>query len=267
MRKSSMTRYAASALILPALALVGCDTMQAPQARTIAPTTTDAPVQGRAALERPIELAGHDVVLVPFVKENEKGWFERKDPFDRSPNGQLSFSHEAWLDNASSSVRAGARYAAIDVRWHNAFGRDLDAIGDPDQSWMLLDRRGVITSVALLAPPDDERVYRVLYIATTEDTNGDGQLDSRDARRAWLADGDGRNPRVVTPEGMHVVRAWIDWDRETLYVRLLADSNGDGVFSDADESAPWLLDLNGTAPAQPLVDEATVDRARALLGE
>jgi len=255
-------------LALATAAIGGCQSVSSPvQSHTIAPTTLGEPVRGRAALERPIELAGHDVVLVPFVKETDKGWFDRKDPFDRDGSRRSSSSYDTWLDNAGAGVRNGARYAAVNVRWHNAFGRDLRAKDESTSQWMLLDRRGVISSVALLTPPrtSDQSVYRVLFLATTEDTNGDGQLDSRDARQAWLADGDARNPRPVTPEGLHVVNSWIDWQRDTMYIRLLADTNGDGAFTDADESAPWLLHLGGATPARPLVDEATVARARALL--
>ncbi|MGD1917004.1 MAG: hypothetical protein ACFCBV_12575 [Phycisphaerales bacterium] len=266
-RKNVRAGLAVPALAAATLALVGCNTPTSVTSHTIAPTTMNAPVEGRAALERPIELEGHDVVLIPFVKETGKGWFEREDPFEHSRSRRHSLMKDGWLDQAAPGVRNGARYAAVDVRWHNAFGRDLSSRGEPEQ-WMLLDRRGVISSIALLTPPrsNDQSVYRVLYVATTEDTNGDGTLDSRDARRAWIADGDGRNPRVVTPEGLHVVRAWIDWERDMLYVRLLEDSDGDRKFTDADESAPWMLHLGGASPAQPLVDEQTVARARALLG-
>jgi hypothetical protein len=109
------------------------------------------------------------------------------------------------------------------------------------------------------------RVGSVLFLATTEDTNGDGLLDSLDARRAWMADGDARHPRVVTPEGMYVTSAWVDWEREYLYFQLLGDTDGDGTFTDADESAPWLLKMNGDGMAHPLIDEGTMRRARGLL--
>ncbi len=245
-------------LALPAFAaaaffLIGCSATSSNRSHTIAATSTESPVQGRAALERPIELEGHAVVLVPFVKETGKGWFERDDPFEHSRSRQQQLMRDGWLDQAARGVRNGARYAAVNVRWHNAFGRDISARSDGPEQWMLLDRRGVISSIALLTPPrsNNQDVYRVLYLATTEDSNKDGVLDSRDARRAWIADGDGRNPRVATPEGLHVVRAWIDWERDTLYLRLLEDSDGNGRFTDADESAPWMLHLGGASPAEP----------------
>lgn len=245
--------------------LAGCQSGGAPAKRTIAPTTVDAPVRGRAALERPIELAGHDVVLVPFVQENDKGWFESEDPYGRGlARRRGAIAGDGWLENAGIGVRNGARYVASSVRWHNAFGRDLST----GERWMLLDRRGVISSAALLAPPrsSDPTIYRVLLLATTEDTNGDGRLDILDGRRLWIADGDARNPRPAMPEGTHLVRAWIDWAQDTAYLMVLTDTDGDGAFTDADERAPWSLHLGGVAPAEPLVDEQTVARARALLG-
>ena len=244
----------------------GCQpVMVAKRDLTIAPTPSEGMVEGRAALDRPIGLPGHEVVLVPFVKENEKGWFDAKDPYQRSGTARMSSSaaYDTWLENASYGSRSGASYVATRVRWHNAFGRDLES----DERWMLLDRRGVISSVGLLTQPrsSDQSVEYVLYLATTEDTNGDGKLDSLDARRAWMADGDARNPRLVTPEGMSVVSSWIDWEREHAYFQLLADTDGDGRFTDADESAPWLLRLGDYEAAQPLIDQATVDSARDLL--
>ena len=246
----------------------GCESggMYAKSDLTISKTTVGESVQGRAALERPIGLPGHEVVLVPFVMENEKGWFQSDDPYKRRgtmPSMRSGIKHDSWLETASRDSRSGASYAATGVRWHNAFGRDLSN----DERWMLLDRRGVISSVAFLTPPrsPEWRVWAVMYLATTEDTNGDGLLDSLDARRAWMADGDARNPRVVTPEGMLVVRSWIDWEREYVYFQLLGDTDGDGKFSDADESAPWLLKMGDRGVAQPLIDDATMREARDLL--
>lgn len=248
----------------------GCDTgrMYAKNDLTISKTTVGESVQGRAALERPIGLPGHEVVLVPFVMEDEKGWFQSDDPYKRrgsvvQSRSSRGVAYDTWLENASLDSRSGATYAARGVRWHNAFGRDLSN----DERWMLLDRRGVISSVAFLTPPrtPERSVWAVMFLATTEDTNGDGLLDSLDARRAWMADGDARNPRVVTPEGMLVVRSWIDWEREYVYFQLLGDTDGDGKFSDADESAPWLLKMGDRGVARPLIDDATMDAARGLL--
>lgn len=244
----------------------GCQPMSAKHDMSISKTTTDQAVEGRAALERPIGLPGHEVVLVPFVMESDKGWFESDDPYQRGRvRSSRDIHRETWLENASYGSGNGANYAASRVRWHNAFGRDLSS----DERWMLLDRRGVISSVAFLTPPrsSERSVGAVLYLATTEDTNGDGLLDSLDARRAWMADGDARNPRVVTPEGMRVVRAWIDWDREYVYFQLLGDTDGDGKFSDADESAPWLLKMGDRGMAMPLIDEGTMNTAREMLGQ
>lgn len=248
----------------------GCDTgrMYANNDLTISKTTVGESVQGRAALERPIGLPGHEVVLVPFVMEDEKGWFQSDDPYKRrgsvvQPRSSRGVAYDTWLENASSDSRSGASYAAHGVRWHNAFGRDLSN----DERWMLLDRRGVISSVAFLTPPrtPERRVWAVMFLATTEDSNGDGLLDSLDARRGWMADGDARNPRVVTPEGMLVVRSWIDWEREYVYFQLLGDTDGDGKFSDADESTPWLLKMGDRGVARPLIDDATMREARGLL--
>lgn len=233
---------------------------------TISKTTVGEAVTGRAALQRPIGLPGHEVVLVPFVVEDEKGWFEADDPYQRrgSPAMRSKIGYaDSWLENASRDARSGASYAAQGVRWHNAIGRDLST----GEHWMLLDRRGVISSVAFISTsvPQESRVTSLLFLATTEDTNGDGLLDSLDARRAWMADGDARNPRVVTPEGMYLTSAWIDWQRRYVYFQLLGDTDGDGRFTDADESAPWLLKMGDGGMAEPLIDDATLRRARELL--
>ncbi|MEQ8317840.1 MAG: hypothetical protein RIE77_01875 [Phycisphaerales bacterium] len=247
------------------LVLGGCGVAAPLKSHTISKTTVEDSVQGRPALERPIGLPGHEVVLVPFVMEDDKGWFQSEDPYQRRGTYRArSVQHgDRWLENASYDSAGGARYAASRVRWHNAFGRDLSS----NERWMLLDRRGVISSVAFLTRPrsSNRAVWAVMYLATTEDTNDDGLLDSLDARRAWMADGDARNPRVVTPEGMRVVHAWIDWDREYVYFQLLGDTDGDGRFSDADESAPWLLKMGDRGVAQPLIDDATMQQARDLL--
>lgn len=230
--------------------------------RTIAPTTMDAPVRGRAALERPIEVPGRAVVVVPYVLETEKGLFERDDPYKR-PRSMMGSGGPTWLENASLGARNGATYAAGRARWHNAFIRDLER----DEEWMVLDRRGVITSLAFLSPPrtTPQEVTALLFLATSEDTNGDGLLDSLDARRLWLADGDGRNPRAVTPEGAYVLWVWVDWTYENLYAQVLHDSDDDGRFTDTDESTPWMMRLGLDDVTLPVIDAGLVSRARGLL--
>lgn len=230
--------------------------------RTIAPTTVYVPVTGRAALERPIEVPGRAVVVVPYVLETRKGLFERDDPYQRRPS-LSGTGGPVWLENASHGARNGATYAAASVRWHNAFIRDLER----HEEWMVLDRRGVITSLAFLSPPrtTPQEITHLLFLATTEDTNGDGRLDSLDARRLWLADGDGRNPRPITPEGASVLRAWVDWTYENLYAQVLHDTDGDGRFTDADESTPWMMRLGLDDVTTPVIDAGLVSRARGLL--
>ncbi|MCW5756058.1 MAG: hypothetical protein KIT54_02360 [Phycisphaeraceae bacterium] len=234
------------------------------RSHTISTTTTDVPVVGRAALQRPVEVPGRAVVVVPFVLESEKGMFERDDPFQRRGSmPPASHGGPTWLENASLGARNGATYAAGQVRWHNAFIRDLDR----NEEWMVLDRRGVITSLAFLSPPrtTPQEITNLLFLATTEDTNGDGYLNSLDARRLWLAEGDGRNPRPITPAGAYVLRVWIDWQYENLYAQVLFDSDGDGRFTDADEAMPWMLRLGLDDVARPVIDAELVSRARRLL--
>lgn len=66
-----------------------------------------------------------------------------------------------------------------------------------------------------------------------EDTNGDGAIDSHDARVPYISDLDGSDLRRMTPAGTHLVS--IDWDPDLGYfLQAATDADGDGVFGPRD---------------------------------
>jgi hypothetical protein len=105
----------------------------------------------------------------------------------------------------------------------------------------------------------------VTFMVTSEDTNRDGQLNDLDEREVIVCDQDGRNPRVVTPQG---TQCWdLRYDgRGTIYMLLVSDTDGDGRFTDADESTPYFYNAKTTPNgAQPVISAGIAQRADALL--
>lgn len=259
--------YFAGGLCASAL-LIGCNSGGRPNDHAPVVTTTEQPMQGRTTLGMPISVLGRSTVIVPFSIEERKGLLDDKDPYSRG--GYPATSDMRFMDPSVNK-----RYSwnsQTSSRWHNAIIRDLSS----NQEWTILDRRGVIAQYTMMlnttvTPMRGDVVESVtscqaiLFIATVDDTNGDGSLNDLDANVAILAEGDGRNPRPISPPRAQVWESRFDEETQQVYLLVVSDTNGDGRFSTDDEPVPYALPISGAGMAQPVVSETMLKRVEGLL--
>ncbi len=74
----------------------------------------------------------------------------------------------------------------------------------------------------------------------SEDSNGDGVIDEEDDVGTYLSDIDGHNFARITPKPSRVLEKTYDKKRNTLLLRILLDSDGDGNLDDND--TPTLIE-------------------------
>jgi|GEM_PF-1262062 len=224
--------------------------------------TVDEAVQGRPSVGSPIAIDKQRVVMLPFALEHQKRWFEDSDHFREKRSGGSMVTGSAYSYGGSGGSHG------YGTRWHNVIFKHLDT----GKEWLLLQQRGVITQYKLAGPRekvDDEWDFTpklLMFSVTNADTDKDGSLTSNDATSLVIADPDGSNIRQVTASGMNCAN--YRWDEETglVYLKMVRDSNGDGVFTALDESAPYQFDPDGTASkAVPMVTPAIQSKARGLL--
>ncbi len=228
---------------------------------TLAKTPAEGAIGGRPTLGIPIAIPGHATCLIPFSLETRKGWFQDQDPYSRGGyvSGPASPGLEALFDFRERLGPGGP------VRWHNAIVRDLAS----DAQWMILSQRGVIGQWRVFGrPPRRDEPFRseaIVFIATIDDSNKDGLLNDLDAAVAILADGDGRNPRTVTPPGAQVWGFSYDDEDSRLYLLVVADTNADGEYTNEDAPLPYVLDIRTGDAAAPALSADLRQRAEALL--
>lgn len=252
-----------TASVLAALALItltACETSRPTRptdTRTIAPTPTQAVVEGQPRFDMTIPVRGQSTCIVPFSLVSEKGLFEPTDPYARSPRASSMY------EMAYPGVPAGSMGG--NVRWHNALFRDLNT----GEEWLLLERRGVVGRWSTLVTggrePSDWQVRGLLFITVTSDTNRDGALDDRDARVAIVTDPTGRGARAVTPPDAQVSSERYDAGTNAIFFLITLDTNRDGSFDLKDRTVPYVLPLSSTGPATPVVSDPLMARAEQLL--
>lgn len=253
--------------------------------RTISPTVMDKPIEGQAKWGEPLPMVLGSVLLTPLTMVSDQGWLEEKDPFG-SQVGRFelpaNWSPIGYGGNSAGLTRTltpdsprGSSVAAFSgslwkVRWHNAAIRNLTT----GEEWLVLDRRGVISAMMPIDRTDygDSRTAPIAspvsmaFLATVDDTDGDGELTQRDARVAMMTDADGRNPRVITPPSMQVVGMRISSESGLAVLFVRRDSNGDKRFDVGDDSEPYVVDLRSTdRTAKPLVSDEAKRKAEGLL--
>lgn len=258
----------------PVLTLIGCaGSAVTPQQMGPAPTTTEGEIAGRSAFQLPTTIPGTPVRLIPFVVEEQKTWFDSRDPYaTRGFVARLASENSTLVADASSSGRwsPGAKgpqpYVwGSSVRWHNCIFKDL--VGG--EEWTLLDRRGVISRwFAFGVSPDGEAppvCQALLFFVTTEDTNRDGNLTDMDASVAILTDATGRHARPITPANAQVWNAVLDFPAASIHLLVVGDTNADGRFDALDTPVPYIFKADQPGPATRLISDDTQRRTEALL--
>lgn len=227
-------------------------------APTISNTAASGAVDGRPSLGMPIAVPGHTTCVVPFALESRKGWFDDRDPFTRGGYADARYG-------PSTPAAAGVWSVGSGVRWHNAIVRDMSS----GEEWTILQQRGVISRYdAFMSRPDPEKqpvCLGMVFIATLEDTSGEGLLDDRDASVAVVTAGDGRSPRIVTPAAAQVWSTAYDARTGRVYLYVVADSDGDGKFTPNDAPVPYVYDPSGDGRAVPLISGEVAGRVERLL--
>ncbi|QDV09849.1 hypothetical protein Poly30_54090 [Planctomycetes bacterium Poly30] len=219
-------------------------------------TPVDEAVEGRPTFGDPLPIPGSRSRIIPFSRESTVGWFGDRDHF--SEGGLSSFA-----DESQARLRAPSPAGLFRrIRWHNAAIHDLES----GEQWTLLEERGVLSSLWIKLSternfPDKEArqvASALIFSATTADTNGDQKLNDLDGVRALVTDGDGRNPRLVTPPGTQLVSVQFDPTFDVAILMARVDLNGDGKFTDSEPPRPFLYRF-GEDRAEPLLTEATLD--------
>ena len=115
---------------------------------------------------------------------------------------------------------------------------------------------------------DGKAISRALAFAVTmDDTNGDGALDDLDAALVLVTDGDGRNPRFVSPPEQQVASLEFAAGGDVLLLMLRADANGDSEFEADEPLTPWVVDVPSGSKARRLVGSESPGAASGLLGD
>lgn len=267
------------------MGLAGCASQPEPQPNprpVFSPTTIEHAVEGVDTFAMPVFVRGSRLRLVPFRMEiAEEPGQPARDPFRfRSSSGRSMFaSTSSYMDPTMAMRHArlpeeqvfqGALHRSH-VRWHNvAFLRPDEGVATD----LLLDQRAVISEWSILGeaiPPEKEggpvtwRLHGLLFVVTERDTDADGMLTDRDAKRLYVTDTDGRRVLAATPPEANAAHWFYDQARHNLYVQLEHEQNAEGEFQRAGRRSLLVVHFGDEHAATPLVDPATSDRAKRLL--
>ncbi|RNC82679.1 MAG: hypothetical protein ED559_13155 [Phycisphaera sp.] len=232
-------------------------------------TTTDKPVTGRVHLSQPETLEGHDTVLVAMAIEGVRNK-KNGDPFLQfEAEAAAPVRNRAMLGEAEDVYHEIQRWRLTNIRWHNALFRDLAS----EECWELISERGVISKFGRLQTitisdethrkTGSEPVSLLAFFVTLSDTNGDERLTEWDSRVCIVTDGDGRNPRAITPADAHVLSASFDQEHGLFWLQVARDTDNDGAFTGFDDVAPMMFDPLTDLKARPVISDEARDAASA----
>jgi len=268
-------RRATSTLIL-ALFLGGCTNKPAQPLAvnpmhdplTTAQTKTGRAIAGRPTYLPPIELTGTTTSMIPFTISDRKPEGVSIDTF-RSVGGVPSVSVPANNNSRRLSddldLAGGFSPYLHNIRWHNLAFRDVTS-GD---EWTLLQSRAIISKFQAFSNPqttiDNAPAAILCFVVTTEDFDKDGALTDQDASLLMIASGNGRNPRVISPDHAQV---WsVTFTPQSLHLSFMvrSDTNANGRFDDEDISIPYVLPITNPGPAKPFISPTTRESMERLL--
>lgn len=231
-------------------------------------TTTNKPITGRVHLSQPETLEGHDTVLVAMTIEGVRNK-KNGDAFLESERNTAAavISDEITQDESLVSTRDFQHWRLTNVRWHNALFRDLAS----EECWELISERAVISKFGSLQTItisnethrkiDSEPISLLVFFVTLSDTNGDERLTELDSRVCIVTDGNGRNPRTITPADAHVLSARYDQEHGLFWLQVARDTDNDGAFTGVDDIAPMMFDPQTDLEARLVISDEARDRA------
>ncbi|MDF1838955.1 MAG: hypothetical protein P1V35_13875 [Planctomycetota bacterium] len=195
-------------------------------------------VEGVPTYGAPFQLPGHRTWISSLVMTKANSFFRDSDPF---AEGGLAGS-----GTASADAALPPQFRSIDVRWHDAVFTD----GRGGDSWSLLGQRGFVSHWWLMLNFTDGVPVSQLSIfsAVIDDTNGDGTLDNKDAAVAILTDGNGRNPKIVTPRHLQLASMRYMAESDLIGFEMREDANTDGKFTSDEPVRFYFLDQSMDSP-------------------
>jgi hypothetical protein len=236
----------------------GCATTAGPYSardrHVLARTHARGPIEGRPTYDLGWPLPGQRTIVVPFAVEDQRFFLLDQDVFAGA--GMAGSSGEGSSGSPDSLAHSTA------VRWHNAVFHDAET----GEEWPLLDRRGVISRLWIFGRRAGQgwRSAALVFCATVDDTNGDGNLDDHDAAVAIVTHGDGRSPRRVTPADAQLLAAGFLPELDAVQLRVLSDTDGGG-FGSRDRALTYWLRLDAEGEAVPLLSAESTQAVEALL--
>ena len=107
----------------------------------------------------------------------------------------------------------------------------------------------------------DQFIY---YEITDSDSNGDKKLTSKDLKKLFISNLEGKSFTQISPEN-YSVHSWkIDSDHNLLLMDLIKDTNGDKEFNDKDDIEYFVYNLKTGASAMPVFTDAFKKEVKAL---
>jgi hypothetical protein len=186
----------------------------------------------------PVAVAGSPYQLIRVASDRV---VVRNTPAKLRKRGYDSYSSEADTYNSCGLYGNNDPTAIVNVLVRHA---DTGAVH------LVLKENAVVQTLEYPQPrtgrddPDSANTFPpagVLYWEiASEDSNGDGVIDEEDDVGTYLSDIDGRNLARITPKPSRVLEKTYDKKRNTLLLRILPDTNGDGNLDDND--TPTLME-------------------------
>ena len=84
----------------------------------------------------------------------------------------------------------------------------------------------------------------IVYLARTENFNGDNALDTEDPLYLYISSKTGDNLKQITPKGFNVVSWTLSKDKKMILVKGQNDKNGNKKFGNGDDEVYYRIDLN-----------------------
>jgi len=213
----------------------------------------------RPNFAEPIVIARTQFIAVPFAMYVPQA--------QKAQQFQLSSGFGSYSGSFGSVPLAqtfGGFVNCANIHWNNLIFVDKQT----GSSHLLLDHKAVITSAFFPDPekPADQSRKCLLFAIVETDSNGDGYINSDDAVQLYSASLDGTHLVRLTPPNTQYTDITSDGP-DTIYIRILRDSNADHRFNDEDEPTILRVDLTHPAEGTPVVDPQLATRAKNLIEE
>jgi hypothetical protein len=208
-------------------------------------------------------------VLIPFGVQSPEG----EGKWALSASSGMSFSGSGSPVAFSASWSAPGFWTTGNTHWNNVVFYNAGS----GKAHLLFDRRAVIVSAFLpgergrgnpVAPaqaPDATPRQHLLFAVAEADTNGDGYINGGDAVTPYTCDRGGGQLVPLTPTGTQFLDFAAGEGTDSLYVRVLRDSNRDRHFDAKDETVVLRVDLRRPAEGVAVLDDEIRSRAMSVI--